>query len=404
MVVFLLLAACGPPSTEVPLGAAARALELPIDAAAEEEPTAAPSGAADWTVDCNGGADAESISDAISMAEDGDWIEVEPCTYRERLDYGGKSLWISSTGGAADTILDAQSGGYNVTVAHGETDGTGLVNFTLRGGADAAVYAYFAAIHLEGLTITDTSGNYVVVSDSADVEVDDTVIVDNQAAYAPVVASRGAIVMTGSQVECGRGGYGAVLSHGSAFFDWSTFDCPSGYSMYWTHAVGRIQRSTLDGALLILNEDDHYDDLVYLENVVHNGSQSVTYGTYLLRNSIVRGPVSLNTVSETAVIENSVFQQSGNTCAINSTAPLTVRNNDFDGITPDCTGVNSWVGADGNIAEDPLFVDEARGDYHLGRGSPLQDAGYDGGVNFDVDGSANDIGVFGGRKTMDGGW
>lgn len=402
MLVPVILAACGPVSTEVELGVTAPTPESPR--ADDLDPVVAPTGAADWTVDCNGGADATTISEAIAMAEDGDWIEVEACTYRERLDYGGKTLWISSTGGAARTFLDAQSGGWNVTVQNGEQDGTALVGFTLTGGSEGAVYAALSAIRLEDVSITDTGGYYVIYSDSADIEVENARIYDNTAAYATIVASRGAVVLVRSEVECGSGGIAAYLGHGSALVDWSTLDCRSGYASYITHAVGRIQRSTLNGSVSIVSEDDHYDDLFYMENIVQSGNQSVTYGTYLLRNSIVKGSVSLNTIYETALVENSVFLRNGNTCAINSNAPLTVRNTDFYDITPDCTGVSAWVGVDGNIAEAPQFLDEAGGDYHLDRGSPLRDAGYDGGVNYDVDGSPNDIGVYGGLKTMDGGW
>jgi hypothetical protein len=44
------------------------------------------------------------------------------------------------------------------------------------------------------------------------------------------------------------------------------------------------------------------------------------------------------------------------------------------------------------------------GDLHLQGGSPLVDAGVPEAAYDDVDGTRNDIGVYGGRFTQDGGW
>jgi hypothetical protein len=52
------------------------------------------------------------------------------------------------------------------------------------------------------------------------------------------------------------------------------------------------------------------------------------------------------------------------------------------------------IGSDGNIEADPHFV--GNGDYHLAPGSPARDAGCHKGRAFEPDGTAPDIGAFGG--------
>ncbi len=49
-----------------------------------------------------------------------------------------------------------------------------------------------------------------------------------------------------------------------------------------------------------------------------------------------------------------------------------------------------------NIKKDPLFIDSASGNYRLGSSSPCKDSGHPNEIYNDVDGSRNDMGVYGG--------
>ena len=73
----LLLAACSP----TVIVALTPAQPQP----ARDASYAAPTGFPEITVNCEGGADFDNISDAIDAASDGDWIEVAPCTYQESM-------------------------------------------------------------------------------------------------------------------------------------------------------------------------------------------------------------------------------------------------------------------------------------------------------------------------------
>ncbi len=396
MTLVLLFAACG--DTSVALEGAPPLSGTPADA---------PWGTADWTVEEDGTGDFTSIQDAIDAATDGDWILVGPGSYGENLNYDGKSLWISSREGQETTTLDAQRGGYAVQASHGESSETGFVGFTVQNARDAAFYVELASLHIEDVTITDTSGSYTVFGSGADVELQDVVFENNTQSTAGIYMSRGSLQANAITIDCDRGSYAVYTGHGYAQIDQSTLTCGrGGYSFVSEHTTGTITRSWLVGNFSVTNEDDHPYDYVGLINSVLEGSMAVTYGGLLIRNSVVDGGgVAFSEFAEdpgTPQIESSVFLNS--TCALNLTATTaTVRNNAFWDTTASCTA-SVYVGVDGNLDDDPEMVDAASGDYHLTARSPLVDAGVDDSAYDDVDGSRNDIGLYGGKYNMDGGW
>lgn len=71
--------------------------------------------------------------------------------------------------------------------------------------------------------------------------------------------------------------------------------------------------------------------------------------------------------------------------------------NDAD-IAPGIAGepLRLTLGTVGNVVTDPLFVDVASGDFHLGPGSPAIDSGCNVDGTLDPDGSPVDIGAYGG--------
>lgn len=386
-------------------------VSIPFDAATEPpftgDDAVSPWGVADWTVETDGSGDFTSIGAAIRGAADGDWILVGAGTYDETIDYGGKSLWISSRDGKDVTTLNAGRRGYAVSATSAETAETGFVGFTVENASEAAFWVVFASLHIEDVTITNTSGAYSVFGSAADMELQDVVFENNTQNTAGISMSRGSLQANAITVDCESGGYAVYTGHGYAQIDQSTLTCGrGGYALAAEHTTGTITRSSLRGNLSVVNEDDHPEDLLALVNTVLEGNYSATYGGALIRNSVIDGgSFSFTAFAETPgtpVIENSVFMNT--TCAISHDAVTsTIRNNAFTDTTASCNG-SILVGVDGNMDGDPDMVDAASGDYHLNSGSPLEDAGVDEWDHEDVDGSRNDIGVYGGHFSMDGGW
>ena len=80
-----------------------------------------------------------TIQSAIQASQDGDTIIVQPGTYPENIDFGGKAVVLSSTNPlsptiVANTIIDGGMNGSVVTFNHGETPNSILTGFTIRNG------------------------------------------------------------------------------------------------------------------------------------------------------------------------------------------------------------------------------------------------------------------------------
>jgi hypothetical protein len=361
-----------------------------------------------WLVDCEGGGDFETLSDAIDAADDGDLIAVAPCTYRETLDLQGKSVEVVSTDGPDSTIIQPSGNGAAILANNGEGTGTRVEGFTLTGGGGgsyAAVDVQFASLHLVDSIVENSRGYVTILADSADVELTDVTLSGNNPSYGyDIYMSKGALLATGLDLTCDGASVGAFLGHGATIIDWSVIDCPRGSSTDWEHTVGRIQRSVLSGGMIVLTEDDHYDDTVYLQSSVLDGALTATYGTMKVRNAVVMGGISLTTTYLDTTIEGSILTDAR--CAITSdSAKFTVRNNIFwDNNSNACSKTTDPIGNDDNIEADPEFSDAANGDYTLQAGSPAIDAGPDDDNYDDPDGSRNDIGAYGGPLSMGGGW
>jgi hypothetical protein len=387
----LVLAACSPREAPPALPSARRP---PVGALAR-----APSGLPDLVVDCNGGADFTTIQDAIDAAPDRSWIEVRPCVYQERIDYGGKTIWISSSDGIAVTELDAQGNGAAIRAKGGEGDGTAFVGFHVEDGQGSAVDVEMSALRLQEVELVDTDGSYTIEADAADLELVDVTIDDsNQGSQYQVYSSKGSLSAKRLAVECGDGD-GLNVRHNTFLVDGSSIGCAGDRAIEDEHAVGRVQRSALSGDVNILAEETHPDDRVRFWNSTLLGDVMLEFGTIELRNDVVNGQIRLTTTGDPVVLENTVFFAAN--CAIDGDAILTARNNDFAVGASRCVG-DDLVGIDGNIAASPMFTSAT--DLHPLPGSPLIDAGVAESPYDDLDGTTSDIGIYGGRFTQDGGW
>ena len=78
-----------------------------------------------------------SIQFAISVAIPGDTVEVAPGTYFENINLLGKAITVSSSGGAAVTIIDGGAAGTVVTCNSGESSSTIIDGFTITNGLNS---------------------------------------------------------------------------------------------------------------------------------------------------------------------------------------------------------------------------------------------------------------------------
>ncbi len=358
------------------------------------------------TVDCNGAGEYLDIDTAIRDAHSGDTIEVAPCTYTGQVNFLGRAVHIIATGGPSVTTIVGTPGESVVYAHRGEGPGTILEGFTITGGGGdlvPAIEEQFSSLVLKNDIITGNAGNITIYARSALLTLDGvTVDGTNTASEGMVIQGRrGQIVVKDSSITCGAVGMGYMMEHGAAFLDGAEFHCAGATAAQIFHSSGRVQRSSFEGLLHVENEGTDGEPTVVEGSILYGGA-SVIVSALQLKNSIVSGG-GIVLSSGVATLINSVVTRAE--CGItHSRSSLSTSYTNFWQNTLNVCGGTDPVGSNGNIAVDPVFVDASARDFHLVAGSPLIDAGSTGAEYPDVDGSRNDIGVFGGPFTMDGGW
>ncbi len=359
-------------------------------------------------VDCLGGGDYLTLQDAVAASRSGDTLQARPCTYFGRLDFQGKTLRIESTDGAAVTTIQAVPGDAAVEADHGEGPGTAIVGFTIAGGGsleEGVVDVEMSALLVDACVITGGTGAHAVHSRSSQLVIRGTTIVDNAANLGwTVYAQRGGVHIVDSTIVCGTSPIGLHTTHGQFLVDRTTIDCTGAQTFYNEHAIGRIQRSTLKG-LAVHEAEVGNTDTTFFEDTWVDGGITAIDGPVNVRNGVITGgPIDLQGLADSGtVIEGTVIGDA--VCGIRGESNATdIRNNALFGLTSELCGGGTVSGKDGNIAADCLHVSPATGDWHLTPGSPCVDAGPPEVAYDDVDGTRNDIGIYGGPLTQDGGW
>ena len=121
--------------------------------------------------------DYDNIQEGVNNAEDGDTVLVEPGTYVENINYGGRNIVLISrfllTGDIAyidSTIIDGNRSGSVVRLDSGESDVAALIGFTIRNGSgsidaendisDGGVHLHDATPRLLYLKVIDNTAWY----------------------------------------------------------------------------------------------------------------------------------------------------------------------------------------------------------------------------------------------------
>ena len=110
--------------------------------------------AAVYSVDGGGGGDFLTIQSAIDAASTGDSIVVAPGTYAEAIDFTGKDLAITSSGGPASATIDGTGNTDAVTFATGETAAATLEGFTIANTGGRGILVVDASPTLRSLTLS----------------------------------------------------------------------------------------------------------------------------------------------------------------------------------------------------------------------------------------------------------
>jgi len=336
-----------------------------------------------------------SIQQAIDLALDGDTVLVAPGTYFENLDFNGKAITVTSEAGPETTIVDGRRFDTVVNFISGESLGAVLNGFTLQNGDGG--FHRGGGIHISyGSSPTITNNRIINNTACSGIGI-------NLANGSPII--KGNFINGNFLSHCtgSSGGGGIKISH-----------APNGQileNVISNNDVGRasgpgialsgpglLRGNIITGNRTITGDGGgiyivHGSTATIIQNLIYDNRARRGSGVYFSIPLGKQGPTLIgNTIadnfgsqvyangfySDSLLVNNNIKGYTGIFCSddFDQTPPAIISNNAFDeggsaygGVCSDQAGIN------GNISEDPLFVDPASGNYQLGVNSLAIDAG-----------------------------
>ena len=352
--------------------------------------------------------DQATIQEAINVANPGDTVLVAPGTYSENLNFSGKAITVTSSGGAAQTIIDGSAKAPVVIFNTGEGLKSVLNGFTIQNGSTLNTPFEGAGISINSASPTIinnviqnnsgcTGGGMAVQFSSALIQ-GNTITNNNDFAcsggdgagiYVGGSGSAqiiGNVITNNSATNGGAGGGIALFAAGTPTLR---------NNIIYGNAAGGVSPATQGGGIWIVNQSD----ALIVQNLIYNNSAQQGSGIYFLVPSGDVGPTLVNNsiVGASGGTQGSAVYAAGfdsqvrffnnlliGAAGINAVycdglyqpQPPTFTNNDAfsSGATGFAGTCVSSGGQNGNISADPLFVNPAS-DFHLQSGSPAIDAG-----------------------------
>ena len=265
-----------------------------------------------------------SIQAAINAAAPGDLVLVHDGNYVENTNFSGKAITVKSVNGAVSTIINANGSGQGVTFQSGEGPGSVLEGFTIRNGSGSYEGGGGIRCWNSSPTITNCiiignqgyNGGGISCYSAASPTISNCIISGNTASW-------------GGGISCGYDSHPTItkcIISGNNAGHGAAISCDTSCSPTITNCTitGNVGGDT--GGIYIYA----------------SSSPSV-------KNTILWG----NTPNQIYFVDPGV-------------SSITVAYSDVD--------QDGYAGSNGNIRQDPLFVNAASGNFRLQPTSPCIDA------------------------------
>jgi parallel beta-helix repeat protein len=347
-----------------------------------------------------------SIQAAINAAVTGDTVLVYDGTYVENISFMGKAITVKSVNGAASTIIDGNASGSVVTFNNGEGSGSVFDGFTITNGNTAAngggIYCYSSSSPtISNCTITGNTAGYgggIYIHYSSPT-ITNCTVAGNTANY-----SGGGIVcfsysslsisnctITGNMANSEGGGIyinayssptiaNCTITGNTANFGGGIF-CRGESTPTITNCTIAGNTANYEGGGIRFRDSSSptINNCTITGNMANYGGGIVCsyYSFPTITNCTITGNTAnyegggIWCVSSSPTVKNSILwgdsAATGNEIYLGSAATITVTYSDVD--------QDGYAGSNGNIRQDPLFIDPINGDFHLQPDSPCIDAG-----------------------------
>jgi hypothetical protein len=393
-----------------------------------------------------------TIQSAIDAASAGDTVRVAAGTYVENIDFKGKGILVTSSDGAALTVIDGNQAGSVSKFVSGEGLDAVLEGFTLTNGSGTedgyglfhggGIYMEDASPTIQDNIITENAvanrGGGIACYGASSANIMGNTLSLNESAWdgagiycegsAPLISDNliekniiGTPFAEGGGIYCGGGASPAIRNNtlleneglvGGGIC--SRFSSPEitgnilGYNL--ANAGGGIYCSdyseVMANNLLFENTagietlDDYSsgggilleacDGATLVNNTLYGNSSFYTGGGISLENG------SSVTVANTILWHNNAFEGPG--IWIEDDVTLSVSYSNLEGgkasVYVEYGGILDW--GPGMIDADPCFDDEGSDDYHLNAVSPCLDSGDNGAAGIPGNDFEGDVRIFDG--------
>ena len=377
-----------------------------------------------------------TIQSAINAANNGDTVLVAPGTYVESINFNGKAVTVTSSNGAAATIIDGNHNGTVVTFNHSETLSSVLSGFTIRNGFQSGGFGAGITITSASPTITSNvvTGNHaavaigIYVNGGSPLISNNTITSNDQTGAGDGGIGGGGIAVAGSSESAanpqiinntitnnnvaagGDGGGISVMYFSSPFIQGNTISGNSAYNNGGGVSLNSYNSPVLSNNLIASNSagGGGSGGGIYLS--ARNSATVTVVNNTLVGNTAFDGSSGIFTTgwAQNATLTNNVVVAADNQTAItcntfwSSVSAVFSYNDVYSSTGVAWTAPCDHTSNPGNISSDPLFIDPS-GNFRLQSNSPAVDAGSNSATSLpstDLDGSPRIVDGNGDRSAV----
>lgn len=340
-----------------------------------------------------------TIQDGINAAKKGDKVLVAPGLYTENINFLGKAITVTSSGGPEVTIIDGNAVAPVAAFVTGEGPDSVLSRFTLQNGFGSFQYQYQGG----GVSISSASPTITknVITNNASSDgygggvgiyfgsptISHNTISHNYAQFGggmSILGSSNAQVLNNTISDNTAGNGAAVM-----------FDAAGNVLVEDNKILNNSAAGGQGGGFYIVNEaDEMIIQNVFANNIANSGSQVYSLipesqkGIELINNTFVSSPNSnadaaiiADGFNTNVLIENNIIYAVGDNAALlcnpiyQEGPPIVEFNDAFNPSLSYGDSCLGFSGTKGNISEDPKLANVIKGKYQLKATSPAINAG-----------------------------